>query len=160
MHNITTNNCRTCHATAPNGHPIAEPTYSQYTTSQCLACHGDPHRVTGGGGGSCIGCHENDVNISKFERHADINISDGSGVVSDNDCMTCHYDKDMDNNSIHLCEDCHINADGVVPVNDSALIIEDFYHGQQACKNCHAPFKYHMNGTVGPKGLMDLFSFN
>ena len=161
IHNIGTNTCQNCHTTAPTGHFVQEPNFSEYTVNQCLECHGDPHKVTGGGG-SCIACHsikKNDVNISKFGRHANLNISDGDGVVSDNDCWTCHRNKDMNKNNIYLCESCHINNTGVVPVLDQGLIVEDFSHGPQQCKSCHAPVKYHMDGTVGPKGLMDMFSF-
>lgn len=159
LHDIETRTCQNCHTSAPKGHFIQDSQFGQYTAAQCLTCHGDPHRVTGGGG-SCIDCHQNDVNISKFGRHANLNTSDGPGIVSDKDCWTCHYNKDMNNNSIYLCESCHINSTGVVPINDPTLIIGDFAHGPQQCKNCHAPIKYHMNGTVGPKGLMDLFDFS
>jgi len=159
MHNITVKTCRDCHSIAPTNHVIKEPLFSQYTTSQCIQCHEDPHRVTIGGG-SCIDCHQNDVNISKFARHANLNTSDGQDVVSDYDCWTCHRNKDMNKNNVYLCESCHINNSGVVPVTDPVLIIPDFSHGPQQCKNCHAPVKYHMEGRVGPKGLMDFFDLN
>ncbi len=159
MHNIGVKNCKDCHSSAPIGHFVQEPEYSQYTVSQCLTCHGDPHRVIGGSG-SCVDCHSRDVNISKFGRHANLNTSDGPGIVSDKDCWTCHHNKDMNKNNIYLCESCHVGGNGIVQVTDPALIIGDFVHGPQQCKNCHAPVKYHMNGTVGPKGLMDLFGFN
>lgn len=159
LHNIETKTCQNCHTTAPTGHFIKDPAFGQYTISQCLQCHGDPHRVVTGGG-SCIACHQKDVNISKFGRHADLNISDGGpGNVTDADCWTCHYNKDMFKNNIYLCDSCHTNSSGIVPVNDPLLLVPDLSHGQQTCKSCHAPKKYHMNGTVGPKGFMDLFSF-
>ena len=157
VHDVNVKKCTDCHTTAPIAHPTGEPQFSQYTNSQCLTCHGDPHKVTGGD--SCIACHQNDVNISKFGRHENLNTSDGLGVVSDNDCWTCHRNKDMNVNNIYLCQSCHINSSGIVPVNDQSLLVPELSHGEQQCKSCHAPVKYHMNGTVGPKGLMDLFSF-
>ncbi len=159
LHDIGTKTCQNCHTTAPTGHFIQEPQFGQYTISQCLTCHGDPHRVIGGSG-SCIDCHSRDVNISKFGRHANLNTSDGPGIVSDKDCWTCHHNKDMNKNNIYLCESCHVGGNGIVQVTDPTLIIGEFAHGPQQCKNCHAPVKYHMNGTVGPKGFMDLFGFS
>ncbi len=47
MHDIKIKNCRVCHARAPIGHPVSDPSFSYYTWEQCLSCHGDPHIVTG-----------------------------------------------------------------------------------------------------------------
>lgn len=156
MHNIIIKDCHTCHSTAPLNHPIKEPIFSQYTPSQCLECHGDPHKVTSAGGTDCIACHSpDDVNISKFARHANINTSDGTGVVTNNDCWTCHYQKDMNRSHVYLCESCHTNNSGIVPIEDISLIKSDFMHGMTTCKACHAPSGYHQNGTVGPLGLVE-----
>ncbi|NJD78922.1 MAG: hypothetical protein FIB08_17820, partial [Candidatus Methanoperedens sp.] len=57
MHEITIKDCQDCHTAAPIGHPIQEPTFSQYTPARCLACHGDPHEVSSAGGTDCIACH-------------------------------------------------------------------------------------------------------
>jgi hypothetical protein len=157
MHNITVRPCQTCHNKAPVSHPVQEPTFGLYTTTQCLTCHGDPHKV---GGGSCIACHSNDVNTSKFGRHANMDTSDGIGVVSDKDCGTCHYNKDMNKSNVYLCSSCHSNNTGIVQVNDSTLIVSNLSHNGQTCKSCHAPVKYHMNGTAGPKGLIDILLKN
>lgn len=163
MHDIEVKTCQTCHSKAPTGHFIGDPEFGQYTVAQCLECHGDPHKVIGGE--SCIACHtgegdKNDVNISKFGRHANVSKSEGLGIVSDNDCWTCHYNKDMNKSSVYLCESCHTSSDGVVQVTDPSLLIEDFSHGPQQCKNCHAPVKYHINGKTGPKGAMDFLGLS
>jgi len=161
MHEITVKDCRTCHTTAPVNHPIKEPEFAQRTISQCLECHGDPHQVTSAGGTDCIACHSpKDVNISKFARHADINTSDGGGNATNFDCWTCHYQKDMNRSNVYLCEACHSNTSGVVHVNDTSLVKNDFMHGMTTCRACHAPTGgshpgYHQNGTVGPLGLVD-----
>lgn len=156
MHGITTKDCHNCHTTAPVNHPIKEPVFGQYTQSQCLVCHGDPHRITSAGGTGCIACHvPGDVNTSKFARHADINTTGGTGNVTNNDCWTCHYQKDMSRSHVYLCESCHQNSGGIVPVNDPVLIVNNLQHGSNTCKSCHAPNMYHFNGTTGPLGKVE-----
>jgi hypothetical protein len=61
----------------------------------------------------------------------------------------------MDRNHIYLCESCHINVTGIVPINNDTLIKDDFVHGMTTCKVCHAPGGYHINGTVGPLGVVE-----
>ena len=131
--------------------------------SLCMKCHGGTdrldHTVTRGGGSDCISCHvPNDVNISKFARHANVNESDGEGIVTNNDCWTCHYNKDMNQSNVYLCEDCHLNSTGIVHVNTS-LIKNDLMHGgMTTCKGCHGPITtgYHQQGTVGPLGFVEI----
>lgn len=166
MHEITVKDCKNCHATVPVQHPINEPLFSEYKPAQCLECHGDPHRVTSAGGTDCIACHfgddthSGDVNISLFGRHSNINASGGEGNVTNDDCWTCHYQKDMNRSNVRMCESCHNNS-GIVPV-DPSLIISNLMHGSTTeCRTCHAPAKpphapaYHLNGTVGPLGLVE-----
>jgi len=163
MHDITVKNCRDCHTTAPINHPIQEPLFDQYTPAECLNCHGDPHVVTSAGGTDCIACHSQDVNISLFGRHGKINDSNLAGNVTNDDCWTCHYQKDMNRSNVYLCESCHINSTGIVNVTNTSLIKGDFMHGMTTCKTCHAPATpgfpkapaYHLNGSVGPLGLVE-----
>lgn len=164
MHEITVRGCHNCHTIAPVNHPIKEPEFAQKTPAQCLECHGDPHEVTSAGGTDCIACHSpSDVNISLFGRHADINTSDGGGNVTNYDCWTCHYQKDMLRSNVYLCESCHNNSSGIVPVTNTSLIKSDFMHGMITCKACHAPATpdipnaaaYHLKGTAGPLGLVE-----
>jgi len=156
MHNITIKDCHNCHPAATVNHPVKEPIFTQYTSGQCLECHGDPHEVTSAGGTDCIACHNPaDVNISLVGRHANINYTDGAGNTTNNDCWTCHYQKDMDRDHVHLCDSCHLNSSGIVHVTDPSLIKGDFMHGMTTCKVCHAPETYHLNGSVGPLGVVE-----
>lgn len=47
IHDIIVEYCQVCHIKSPTNHPISDPSFSKYTQTQCLSCHGDPHRVTG-----------------------------------------------------------------------------------------------------------------
>jgi hypothetical protein len=120
MHSITVKDCQNCHTTAPANHPVSEPAFTQYTQSQCLACHGDPHNVTAAGGEACIECHGTNytgaspsvaqtfVNISAFNEsiHQDINTTPPS-TLNNIDCWACHYNKDMNRQNVKKCGDCH-----------------------------------------------------
>ncbi len=171
-----TANCVFCHKqtnatirkTWGDAGQITDGTHDWYTgdnSSECWKCHVitgikpqnfHSDSITGGGGSDCISCHSpNDVNISKFARHANLNTSDGQGVVSNFDCWTCHYRKDMNRNHVYLCESCHANSSGIVNVTDPSLIMPDFWHGMTTCKSCHAPKGYHLNATVGPLGAVE-----
>ncbi len=139
-------------------------TLTDYTDFQCKSCHGKAGSITVGqmmhngsaGGYDCILCHvPNDVNTMKFGLHANINTSDGNYNVTNADCWTCHYQKDMNRNHVYLCESCHINDSGVVTVTDPSLIKNGFMHGMTTCKGCHAPITYHSKGTVGPLGVVE-----
>ncbi|MFZ3384840.1 MAG: carboxypeptidase regulatory-like domain-containing protein, partial [Candidatus Methanoperedens sp.] len=176
MHDITVKACLNCHTTAPTGHPISEPAFSQYTQSQCLACHGDPHKVTMAGGG-CIGCHSNPdtryyVNTSLFAGHANVNESGGPNNVTDADCMTCHFGSSdiimspdaglgaANHNNTWFCDDCHTEG-GSGPLKST--ILKSVSHGSTDCKWCHIAgdplqrplinenetLRYHPNGPKG-----------
>ncbi len=74
---------------------------------------------------NCISCHNSDIgiypaiNTSLFGTHKDVNITDGSGVLSDGDCSVCHFSIDfqMFNPGFtvptYACEDCHMS--GIIP---------------------------------------------
>ena len=154
MHDITVKACLNCHTTAPTDHPIAEPAFSRYTQAQCLACHGDPHKVTMAGGG-CIGCHSNPdtryyVNTSLFGEHANVNTSGGSNNVTDADCMTCHFGSSdiimspdaglgaANHSNTWFCQDCHTSAgSGPIHPSNSNLIKDGLQHGSTNCQWCH-----------------------
>ncbi len=137
--------CTSCHTMRYEGG-----TFYPEVIRNCLVCHPTQNHV------DCIACHSpKDVNISLFGKHANMNTSDGYGNVSNNDCWTCHYQKNMNRSNVYLCDSCHINSNGVVPVTNSSLIIGQFYHGMTTCKGCHASTTYHVNGTAGPLGILD-----
>jgi hypothetical protein len=178
-----TTNCVFCHNQTDtvirkawgNATQITSGRHSWYTgidNSRCWRCHvntgiapQDFHSesVTGGGGSDCIGCHapkdevNPDVNTSLFGRHANINTSDGDGNVTNYDCWTCHFQKDMDKNNVYLCGSCHSNQNGIVPITNDSLIMSDFMHDSTECRTCHAPIVsgYHLKGTVGPLGNVE-----
>lgn len=139
--------CTNCHAMK---YDSQNNSYYPEVFRNCIACHPAQNHI------DCISCHSpSDVNISLFGRHSNINTSDGIGNVTNNDCWTCHYQKDMTINNIYLCESCHINRSGIVPITDTSLIKSEFMHGMTTCKDCHAPITYHINGTVGPLGVIE-----
>lgn len=120
IHDITVKQCQSCHTTAPVNHPISEPAFTQYTQSQCLACHGDPHNVTATGGDACIECHGTNytganpmarttlVDIYAFNESIHRNINNTPpDTLTNNDCWRCHYQKDMNRQNIRKCGDCH-----------------------------------------------------
>ena len=171
IHTVNETNCSYCHQNISEFNDVFQKISNTQIThnfgKSCYLCHrtegsidGRIHdsSLVGGGGNDCIACHSpKDVNISKFGRHANINTSDGNGIVTNADCWTCHYQKDMNRSNVYLCESCHKNSSGIVKVNDSALIKSDFMHGSTSCKTCHAPIGsgYHLKGTVGPLGLVE-----
>lgn len=139
---------------------------NSYQDQECKGCHGSllsgganmsefQHNVTGGD--NCIACHvPGDVNISKFGKHANLS-DDGPGIVTNKDCWTCHYQKDMDPSHVYLCERCHSDSGGIVSITNESLIMRDFMHDSTECRTCHAPIGigYHLKGTVGPLGTVE-----
>jgi hypothetical protein len=142
-----THQCEDCHVMK---YDTQNKTYYPEVIRNCLTCHPTQNHI------DCIKCHSPaDVNISLFGRHANMNTSDGIGNVTNNDCWTCHYQKDMNRSNVYLCESCHSNSSGIVSVTDPSLIMGEFSHGMTTCKGCHASTTYHVNGTVGPLGLVE-----
>lgn len=103
--------CRTCH-----------PGITHDGGNQCTSCHGgDPHRIEFAGGETCIECHGVnytganplarttlvDINAFNASIHRDINATMPQGSLTNDDCWTCHYLKDMNRNNIRKCGYCH-----------------------------------------------------
>jgi hypothetical protein len=129
MHDIGIKTCQNCHTTAPTNHPITDPSFTQYTPGECLACHGDPHRVTLTGGTECIACHKSPtgdniyaaIDTDSFGKHKNINTTDGNDNLTDSDCESCHYNiSNMMNRTLNVdtrtCTDCHIAGNFSAPV--------------------------------------------
>ncbi|VVB89373.1 Cytochrome c7 c [uncultured archaeon] len=184
---INTSNCIDCH-NGPNttnpiwGTPvnISTSTKRQHTetqTSQCDLCHNDG-RVGSLGtvdfhnasvqpalGAGCIACHSSPgtryyVNISLFASNANVSTADGTNVVTDADCKTCHYGAAngtmsmtlgaANQNNTYFCNDCHTSAGtGPVKPTDPALIKDGLSHGKTDCKWCH------IAGDLQPRPLTD-----
>jgi hypothetical protein len=164
--------CKNCH-----------PGITHNNGAQCTTCHGkDPHDVSVGG---CIACHSFPdttyfVNISIFGRHANVNKSDGSNNVSDEDCKACHFGSAngsmnmepgaANETNTYFCQDCH-TSNGRNPTQFNSLTDEKLRkmpmppgHGNNGCPDCHIAgaqktrpltkeLKYH---SYGPKGYSDL----
>lgn len=157
----TEQDCRNCHGGSTvdlhhvlypeHGCSDCHPPPGFSVIRNCLVCHPAQNHI------NCMACHTpGDVNPSLFGRHADINVSDGYNNVTNNDCWTCHNQKNMNTSDIYLCESCHINNSGIVPITNESLIIQDLSHGMNnTCKNCHAGVKYHNDGTTGPLGTVE-----
>lgn len=89
--------------------------------AQCTNCHGsDPHEVTFAGGETCVECHGTNytdanpmarttlVDIYAFNESIHQNINGTPpDAVNNNDCWSCHYQKDMNRQNIRKCGDCH-----------------------------------------------------
>jgi len=186
MHDITIKNCHICHTTAPTNHPISEPSFSNYSQSQCLSCHGDPHKVAMAGGG-CTGCHSSPgtryyVDTSLFAGHANLNTSDGANNVTDADCMTCHFRSSdiimspdaglgaANHSNTWFCDDCHTTGGlGPIKPTNPALMKDGTNHGSADCKWCHiagdplprpldSTLRFHPNGPKGTASGKDCLS--
>ncbi|MCX9080926.1 MAG: carboxypeptidase regulatory-like domain-containing protein [Candidatus Methanoperedens sp.] len=150
--------------------------------AQCTTCHGnDPHEISAGG---CIECHSFSdtryfVNNSLFGRHANVNKSDGSNNLSDDDCKACHFgsaDGSMNmelgaanETNTYFCQDCH-TSNGRRTSQFNNLTDENLRkmpmppgHGNNGCPKCHIvgadktrpltkELRYH---SYGPKGFSD-----
>ena len=66
--------------------------------------------------GDCVSCHidgaTGGVNRTAFSQgvHVNINTSGGPGAVNNADCLTCHYNGDMNRSNIWQCKDCHTGS--------------------------------------------------
>jgi len=141
--------CTDCHTMK---YDAEKQIYYPEVIRNCVICHPAQSHD------DCIQCHSPaDVNITLFAGHSKINTSDGEGNVTNNDCWTCHYQKDMDKNHIYLCGSCHSTHTGIVPISNDSLIKSDFMHDSTECRTCHAPIVsgYHLKGTVGPLGVVE-----
>ena len=150
-HNLLANGaqCTDCHVMK---YEEQNQTYYPEVIRNCLICHPAQNHI------DCIACHSPaDVNISLFAGHANINTSGGGDIVTNDDCWTCHYRKDMDKNNVYLCGSCHSNKTGIVLISNDSLVMNDFMHDSTECRTCHAPIVsgYHLNGTVGPLGIVE-----
>jgi len=97
--------------------------------------------MTGGAGGSCIGCHPS-VTSPDLGLHSNFN---GTSDTDNGDCATCHYDASMpmvkgavNDSNTYFCADCHTAA-GTGPNKSSpARTFIDKRHGENSCVDCHA----------------------
>lgn len=194
FHNMTTEygdvkndtkiaNCIYCHIDHDTNFSNApSPSHSTegMVLDNCYLCHGTKvagtnkqklHDVRSFVTTGCIPCHVelNDVNISMFGLHKNLNYTGGTNNMTDDDCKTCHFgsttgDLPMIPNganpsNTYDCRACHtISGTGPRKPTDTNLIIDysrSYTHGKNTCFSCHAPNKYHNRGTLGPRGWVE-----
>jgi len=96
----------------------------------------------------CISCHIDNVdninnislvNRTAFSQGVHLNINRTIvGILDNNDCWTCHFEKDMDRSNISKCEDCHTGFGK--PVAPTAPIITSHLTAKTSysCVYCHS----------------------
>ena len=126
MHNVNIKDCNYCHSIVPNNHPVVDPAFSQYTSQECLSCHGDPHYVNAPTmGPDCLNCHP-DRNNSLFAGAKHSGIDGESGIVNNSDCWGCHNTDGAVNGS-------YLKYVDATDSNDDVYSNDNF----SVCYNCH-----------------------
>src|SRR5574341_1361786 len=89
----------------------------------------------------CISCHvdgvPDDVNKTTFGQgiHVNINTTNGTGLVNNSDCWTCHYQKDMNISNILTCANCHVQ--GAVSNAPRVTSHKPEKTNKTSCEECH-----------------------
>ena len=89
----------------------------------------------------CVSCHidgmPGDVNADAFSQGVHININTSGDGLNNNDCWTCHYNRDMNRNNIRTCEDCHVSG---ISLPEPAPVITTHLSGvtNYSCTDCHS----------------------
>ncbi|NJD51795.1 MAG: hypothetical protein FIB07_02905 [Candidatus Methanoperedens sp.] len=166
-------------------------TLESYDNEFCKYCHGElagrnasfkdfVHNVAEAEGSECMGCHRNPqigkdditypaIELESFGKHSNTNTSSGNNDLTNDDCITCHYDFNFSEMMLggfttktKICTDCHTEG------NFSALIIKnhkppkvDISAGGNItttayCSTCHNnsinKYAYSVNASVGHYG--------
>ncbi|MCZ7394388.1 MAG: hypothetical protein O8C68_01045, partial [Candidatus Methanoperedens sp.] len=113
----------------------------------------------------CMSCHRNDIGVfpaineTLFGSHRDVNTTDGAGIISNSDCIVCHYNTSKMLEGVvstYACEDCHIN--GVVSSPRVNNHIRNANISVSAnCFDCHnitsTLFKFNANSSAAHYGI-------
>lgn len=156
------------YAQARDGTQYFNHSLATYSDNRCGDCHysGPPSNLTQlmhdtrVGGSSCRGCHPT-VGTTQLGKHINVSKTEGVGVLSDNDCVGCHFDltrldqmlPDYANfSNTYYCNDCH-NATGrntiqYNNITDPNLKKDNVRHAMANCTQCHIN-DYHPNGPLG-----------
>ncbi|HEY9246960.1 MAG TPA: hypothetical protein VIO11_08955, partial [Candidatus Methanoperedens sp.] len=100
----------------------------------------------------CISCHVDgalkDVNKTAFGQgvHVNINITEGSGLVTNKDCWSCHYDKDMNKSHIYTCVNCHVQ--GVLPRAPQVTSHRPEKTNKTTCEACHDLVRFNPGNNI------------
>ena len=140
-----------------------------YTDSDCAPCHGGSlsagarmsefvHNVDAADMNNCIGCHRPNgaapvVSVNDLGNHTNLNLTGGSGILTSEDCRTCHFSDPHAGPNLtntYYCYDCHNkSAGGRAPIRSSKKF-DDKKHGEVTCINCHAADgRYHQGNPRG-----------
>ncbi|MFZ3166281.1 MAG: carboxypeptidase-like regulatory domain-containing protein, partial [Candidatus Methanoperedens sp.] len=121
----------------------------------------------------CMGCHNSQRGVYpaiaalSFGKHKNVNTTNGTGVLDNNDCRTCHYDianmtQPGFTTATKTCAECHIQGNFSAPIiqnhmpprlalSPGANITTNAY-----CSTCHNnsinQFAYSVNASVGHYG--------
>ncbi|PWB56918.1 MAG: hypothetical protein C3F06_00045 [Candidatus Methanoperedenaceae archaeon] len=133
----------------------------------CYLCHREKGQIDGrihdsplmgGGGGACLQCHSTDggapvVNASSLGSHINLNLTGGSGNLTNEDCSTCHYNNPHTGTNVsntYYCYDCHNKSVGGRAPIRATKKFDDNKHGAVTCINCHvADGIYHQGNPRG-----------
>lgn len=126
------NDCITCHTTAPGWNPALFPVHNDFyqisgahTSLDCADCHNGNYNNTPN---TCFGCHANNYNNTNNPNHQQVNFS--------TNCTTCHdqnawLPSSWNHNSFYVIEGAH-----------TSLNCNDCHNGNyttipNTCVGCH-----------------------
>ena len=133
------NDCATCHTTAPDWQPADFPVHDNYyvlngahaaIANNCVDCHNGDYVNTPN---TCVGCHQDDYNNTTNPNHVQSQFS--------TDCASCHSETawtpaNFDHNTTNFpltqahanvaCIDCHANGYSGTPTNCDACHQTDY----------------------------------
>jgi len=173
MYSFNETNCSYCHQNTSEFNDIfIKPSNTQITHNNgksCYLCHREKGKtegrihdspLMGGGGGACLQCHSIDggapvVGLTDLGNHTNLNLTGGSGNLTNEDCSTCHYNNPhtgTNSSNTYYCYDCHnksIGGRASAPLRSSKKF-DDKKHGEVTCINCHvADGIYHQGNPLG-----------
>ncbi|NJD53673.1 MAG: hypothetical protein FIB07_12485 [Candidatus Methanoperedens sp.] len=151
-------NCVDCHVdhnTTFVNAPSPSHNITGMNLTHCYLCHGNKvtgtnvqklHDVRSNITTDCISCHQqNEVNVSVFGSHMNINLTGGQDNITDDDCKTCHFgsqtgELDMvpggaNRNNTYYCEDCHENNS--LPGAPDVISHRPGKTNKTSCEDCH-----------------------
>ncbi|VVB93924.1 Carboxypeptidase regulatory-like domain protein [uncultured archaeon] len=116
---------------------------------------------------NCLGCHNLQKGIypaivqASFGRHNNVNVTGGSDVLDNNDCVSCHYN--ISNMTLpgittatFTCIDCHAAANFSAPIVKNHIPSGASIKTSSDCSTCHnnsiTAFAYNPNASVGHYG--------
>jgi len=160
-----TNDCATCHTTAPDWNPATFDNHNEYyvlagahavIADQCVTCHNGDYNNTPS---TCVGCHQEDYNGTTNPSHLELNFS--------TECASCHTETDWSSaeysnhdaeyfpiySGTHegvwdQCTECHTNTNNYavftcttchtnLETGDQHAGIGGYYYESNACLACH-----------------------